>query len=97
LFSVSMIWLGIEVIIWKTALWGHRALLDGFTEHNMTASSTSNAKIWVEVIFKPTFGNESWHEARNDKVRTVVNSASLTKILLSRVESSHNVSAFKRS
>jgi len=54
-----MFWLTIEVIIWKTALWGHRVLLDGFTEHNMTVPSTSNAKTGVEVIFKPIFGNES--------------------------------------
>jgi hypothetical protein len=54
-----MLWLRMEVIMWKEALWGHRALLDGFTERNVTVPSTSNAKIGVEVIFEPIFGNES--------------------------------------
>jgi hypothetical protein len=59
MFSISMLWLRMEVIMWKTALWGHRALLGGFVEHNVTVPSTSNGKIEVEVIFKPIFGNES--------------------------------------
>ena len=59
MFSISVLWLRMEVIIWKTALLGHRALLDGFTEYSVTVPSTFNAKIGVEVIFKPIFGDES--------------------------------------
>jgi hypothetical protein len=44
------------VIIWKTALWGPRAVLDRFTEYSVTIPSTSNAG---KGIFKPLFGNES--------------------------------------